>query len=247
MEAGYRCAIPTCRQHPVQIAHIVPWSKVRVHEYTNLIALCGVCHARFDRGEIDRKAMLQYKANLGIVNARYGEYERRLLEFYAARWKESLRMHVEEHGVSVFAEHTSADAPSDEDADWLAPIFVSLPAGLEFLMSKLILDGCLRKVPRQEIGLTFSGSAGSVYEMAPVVETYALTSLGMQLVMRIIRAEPLELLTGRAAWTKRQTVNALLTTAADTSGRPGTPRCPQHVVWPAQADCGGLVWARKSF
>jgi hypothetical protein len=50
MEAGYRCAIPACRQHPVEIAHIVPWSKVRVHEYRNLIALCGVCHARFDRG-----------------------------------------------------------------------------------------------------------------------------------------------------------------------------------------------------
>ena len=65
VEAGHRCAIPTCKQTPVQIAHIVPWETVREHTFDNLIALCPNCHDRYDnKGEIDRKAMLQYKANL---------------------------------------------------------------------------------------------------------------------------------------------------------------------------------------
>ena len=66
IEAGHRCAIPTCRSTPVEIAHIVPWATVRKHEFKNLIALCPTCHTRFDdpHGPIDRKAMKQYKANL---------------------------------------------------------------------------------------------------------------------------------------------------------------------------------------
>ncbi|MFJ8655139.1 HNH endonuclease [Streptomyces rochei] len=66
IEAGHRCAIPTCKSTPVEIAHIVPWAKVLKHEFKNLIALCPTCHARFDdsHGPIDLKAMRQYKANL---------------------------------------------------------------------------------------------------------------------------------------------------------------------------------------
>lgn len=195
MEAGYRCAIPACRQHPVVIAHIVPWSDVRVHEYANLIALCGICHARFDRGEIDRKAMLQYKANLGIVNVRYGEYERRLLEFFATRWQESLRTLVEKYGGDVLARYASghgrSDRADDSDlAEWSPPLFVSLPAGLEFLVSQLILDGCLVKVPQHKFNATFSGS---MYELAPLTETYALTGPGIELVERLVAAKPLDL------------------------------------------------------
>lgn len=71
VEAGHRCAIPTCLASPVVIAHIVPWAKVREHAFPNLIALCPTCHARYDRGEIDRQSMLQYKANLAALNSRY--------------------------------------------------------------------------------------------------------------------------------------------------------------------------------
>jgi len=39
LEAGHRCAIPTCRQTPVEIVHIDPWAKVREHKFENLIAL----------------------------------------------------------------------------------------------------------------------------------------------------------------------------------------------------------------
>lgn len=83
MEAGHRCAIPTCRQTPVELAHIEPWNTVKEHTFDNLIALCPTCHTRYDKGDIDRRAMLQYKANLSILNGRYGDLERRVLRYFA--------------------------------------------------------------------------------------------------------------------------------------------------------------------
>lgn len=83
LEAGHRCAIPTCRTVPVEMAHIEPWSQVRGHSFENLIALCPTCHARYDGGDIDRTSMRAYKANLGLVSGRYGEMERRILEMFA--------------------------------------------------------------------------------------------------------------------------------------------------------------------
>lgn len=83
VEAGHRCAIPTCRNTPPVIAHITPWAKVKKHTPDNLIALCPTCHARFDAGQIDRLSMLQYKANLGLVSSRYGDTERRILDYFS--------------------------------------------------------------------------------------------------------------------------------------------------------------------
>jgi hypothetical protein len=83
VEAGHRCAIPTCRATTTEIAHIVPWARVKEHKFENLIALWPTCHARVHKGEIDGKALLQYKANLGLLNSRYGEFERRVLEYFA--------------------------------------------------------------------------------------------------------------------------------------------------------------------
>ena len=80
IEAGHRCAIPTCRTTTTEIAHIVPWATCREHDFEDLIALCPNCHTRYDRGEIDRKSMRIYKANLGILTARYSDFERRILD-----------------------------------------------------------------------------------------------------------------------------------------------------------------------
>ena len=79
VESGHRCAIHACRQAPVQIAHIIPWSRCRTHEFPNLIALCPTCHTRFDKGEIDRKSMLIYKHNAWLQSSRYSDLEKRLL------------------------------------------------------------------------------------------------------------------------------------------------------------------------
>lgn len=64
VEAGHRCAIPRCNQTEIDIHHIVPWETCKKHEYTNLIALCPVCHRRVHNGDIDRKALHIYKENL---------------------------------------------------------------------------------------------------------------------------------------------------------------------------------------
>jgi hypothetical protein len=41
VEAGHRCAIPTCRATTTEIAHIVPWAESQDSSFENLIALSG--------------------------------------------------------------------------------------------------------------------------------------------------------------------------------------------------------------
>lgn len=82
VEAGHRCAIPTCRQIPVEIAHIVPYAKTQNNSFENLIALCPTCHTRFDSGQIDRQSMRQYKSNLSVISSRYSDLERRVIEYF---------------------------------------------------------------------------------------------------------------------------------------------------------------------
>ncbi|MFJ5694572.1 HNH endonuclease signature motif containing protein [Arthrobacter sp. NPDC093125] len=85
-EAGYRCAIPTCRgTSGLEMAHIVPWAKVKEHSFDNLILLCAVCHIRFDRGEIPAASVRQYKANLGLLSHRYTQMELRLLSAFVGK------------------------------------------------------------------------------------------------------------------------------------------------------------------
>ncbi|WP_416530932.1 HNH endonuclease [Streptomyces coelicoflavus] len=84
VEAGHRCAIPTCRSTPVEFAHIKPYATVQEHVLDNLIALCPTCHTRFDRGEIDFRSMRQYKANLGLLSGRYGPLELQALQWLAS-------------------------------------------------------------------------------------------------------------------------------------------------------------------
>lgn len=80
VEAGHRCAIPTCRHIEVEIHHIVPWAKYRKHSYDNLIALCPNCHRRAhrsqaDRNRIDRKSLRLYKHNLRFALDKFSQFE----------------------------------------------------------------------------------------------------------------------------------------------------------------------------
>jgi hypothetical protein len=85
-EAGHRCAIPTCKAtSALEIAHIRPWAEVHEHTFDNLIYLCAICHTRYDRGEIDRQSMLAYKQNLSVLNSRYSDFERRILQTLQGR------------------------------------------------------------------------------------------------------------------------------------------------------------------
>ena len=67
VEAGHRCAIPTCRYPDVDVHHIIPWETCKRHDFDNLIALCPNCHRRADAEEIDRKALRLYKARLSAA------------------------------------------------------------------------------------------------------------------------------------------------------------------------------------
>lgn len=79
VEAGHRCAIPTCRYIEIELHHIVPWAQCKSHEYDNLIALCANCHRRADRGEIDRKSLRLYKLNLRFAHDKFSQLELDLL------------------------------------------------------------------------------------------------------------------------------------------------------------------------
>jgi len=79
IEAGHRCAIPTCRFIEVDAHHIIPWAKCKKHEYENLIALCPNCHRRVRKGDIDRKSLRIYKANLRFAMDKYSQFEMDIL------------------------------------------------------------------------------------------------------------------------------------------------------------------------
>jgi len=165
VEAGHRCAIPACRQHPVEVEHIDDWAKVKEHRFENLIALCPTCHARKGEGpgQIDRKSLRQYKANLAILNSRYGDVERRLIEYCAqelARGREGRPF----GGLPV----------------------MTLGFASEWQVMYLLADGYLERYP---VPLR-----PSLYGI-PLTEQYILTEAGADFVQRWMQARPLEPLT----------------------------------------------------
>ncbi len=84
IEAGYRCAIPTCRFPIAENAHIFSWAETRDHSYENLIALCPNCHTLYDSGKIDRAAIVAYKKKLMFLNDVYSRFELDVLDHLKA-------------------------------------------------------------------------------------------------------------------------------------------------------------------
>ena len=87
VEAGHRCAIPTCRSPVFDVHHIIPWEKCKKHDYKNLIALCPNCHRMADEGKIDRKSLRLYKNNLRFLYDRFTAFEIDIL-FYLEKGSE---------------------------------------------------------------------------------------------------------------------------------------------------------------
>jgi hypothetical protein len=64
-EAGYRCAVPTCRTIlAIDLHHIVEVSEGGGHAVSNLLALCPTCHALYHRGTIQRDSIYIWKSVL---------------------------------------------------------------------------------------------------------------------------------------------------------------------------------------
>lgn len=68
-EAGYRCAVPTCRTIlAIDLHHMVEVSQGGGNEAGNLLALCPTCHALYHRGEIQRDSIYTWKSVLVSVS-----------------------------------------------------------------------------------------------------------------------------------------------------------------------------------
>ena len=64
-EAGYRCAVPTCRGIlALDLHHIWRIADGGSDDASNLIALCPTCHALYHRGTIPAEAIYSYKSML---------------------------------------------------------------------------------------------------------------------------------------------------------------------------------------
>ena len=67
-EAGYRCAVPTCRGIlALDMHHLWEISTGGGDEPANLIALCPTCHALYHRGTISQESIFAYKAMLVAI------------------------------------------------------------------------------------------------------------------------------------------------------------------------------------
>ena len=102
VEAGHRCAIPTCRHPTTEIAHIVPESQSHDDSFANLIALCPKCQKK----EIDAQSIRMYKRNLAILNSRYSDFERRVFDQIAETDRRSF---IVEAGLEIPLLHAVND------------------------------------------------------------------------------------------------------------------------------------------
>ena len=94
VESGYRCTIPGCAEtSSLEIDHIVEWSTVKEHKFDNLIVLCPNHHAQKTSATgprmLDRKALQAIKHNLARLNGRYGDTERRVIDYFVEHPTES--------------------------------------------------------------------------------------------------------------------------------------------------------------
>lgn len=68
-EAGYRCAVPTCRNIlAIDLHHMLEVSEGGGNDANNLLALCPTCHALFHRGVITRDSIYAWKSMLMTLN-----------------------------------------------------------------------------------------------------------------------------------------------------------------------------------
>lgn len=166
IEAGHRCAIPTCRQTPVEIHHIVSWEKVQEHTFENLIALCPTCHRRYHNREIDLKSMKIYKQNLSILHHRYCDFERRLLLWFFENPGHNIRWF--KSGFDILVMNLIKDG--------LLKDITGISDKLEYFGSK------------DEIGLDCGWSSDS----DPLPRCYAITRKGREFTERWVHAESIE-------------------------------------------------------
>jgi hypothetical protein len=103
-EAGYRCAVPTCRNIlALDLHHIVSVRERGANEPGNLIALCPTCHGLHERGEIPAEAIEAYKSILVALTAAFDRAAIDQLMFLTKTDDDRRRLVVSGDGVTRFA------------------------------------------------------------------------------------------------------------------------------------------------
>lgn len=68
VEACHKCGI--CLSHlPLQFHHIIEWSSIKHYDCAAMIAICGGCHDKINRGQIDKREQMAYKRKLLVRTA----------------------------------------------------------------------------------------------------------------------------------------------------------------------------------
>src|SRR5688572_3859413 len=85
-EAGYKCAVPTCRNVITLQLHHMHWvKKGGGNSATNLLALCGHCHDLHTAGHIPDSAIRYWKGMLHALNAAFDRESMDLLLYLHLR------------------------------------------------------------------------------------------------------------------------------------------------------------------
>ncbi|KOV91041.1 hypothetical protein ADL04_35325 [Streptomyces sp. NRRL B-3648] len=118
--------------------------------------------------------MLQYKANLEVLNGRYTDVERQILKVYAKRWAEL----DEERGdgksfITQFRDLLKSGGIGFGD--------IAIHEGMWWMLSNLLDDGIL----------ALDYSHAEMKEGRLSRSAVSLTAKGFEMIERMVRAEPL--------------------------------------------------------
>jgi hypothetical protein len=106
-EAGYRCAVPTCRTIlAIDPHYIIEISEGSGYVVDNLLALCPTCHSLFHRGVIRRDSIYTWKSVLVTLGQAFDNATVDHLLFLTRPEAKSLR--VSGDGVLQFSRLISA-------------------------------------------------------------------------------------------------------------------------------------------
>lgn len=101
-EAGYRCAVPTCRGIlALDLHHIEEMADGGGNDLANLIALCPTCHALYTRGTIARESIQVWKGMLVALGQAFDTHAIDQLLFLAT--PPSMQLLISGDGVLQFS------------------------------------------------------------------------------------------------------------------------------------------------
>jgi hypothetical protein len=106
-EAGFRCAVPTCRTIlAIDLHHIVEVSDSGNNEAYNLLALCPTCHALHHRGTIPKESIKVWKGMLVSLN---GAFDKATIDDLLFLFKTSQSLVLSGDGVLKFSKLIAAN------------------------------------------------------------------------------------------------------------------------------------------